>query len=133
MKKEIKLILLFIIVSIQFVNAQSSRGGMFTDEQWKEYDMVKRWIDSSQNVIIDKNTQLQLDLYCLKNPQNKPIVNRLNIFVKAIFNEKFTVIERIAAADYILDMFKDHPEDVRYPIYVINALKLKLKNSNPDK
>lgn len=112
-----------------------TRGGIFTDEQWKKYDMVKRWMDSSQSVVIKPSVQKQLDDYCLKYPQNKSIVFRYSTFVRAMLNEKFTIDERLQVANYIKDSFKEYSKDSLFPIYVIDGIikelnKIKLQASN---
>lgn len=131
MKKYLLFSLLFISIFTTKSFAQNKRGGMFTDEQWKEYDMVKRWMDSSQSVIVSKKVQKQLDDYCLNYPQNKLIVFRYTIFVKAMLNEKFTVNDRKEAANYTKRKFNEYPQDIRFPLYVIDGIitdlnKLKL-------
>ena len=129
MRKYFLLTLLFVFSLLKTSYSQTyNRGGIFSDQQWEEYDMVKRWIDSSQNVVIKPSVQKQLDDYSVKYPQNKLIVYRHYIFIKAMLNEKFSIEERIKVADYTLNKFKEYPKDIRFPLYVIEGIKVGLSN-----
>ena len=138
MKKYLLLSTLFISLFTANCFAQNKRGGIFTDEQWKQYDMVKRWMDSSQSVTINSRIQKQLDEYCAMYPQNKSVVFRYTIFIKAMLNEKFSIDDRIEAANYTKQEFKSYIENKPFPVYIIDGIvvelnKLKSKTSTATK
>ena len=90
----------------------------------QEVNRRSSWLTNSEQVLLSDSVINTIQQEAKAKQVPAPRLEKNMVFFKALFNPNFSVSERIAIADYILEEFSEYAHS--FPLDVVKQTKLKL-------
>jgi hypothetical protein len=114
--------LFFLILSVSICNKSFAQAKVNPNE---EHDKLYNMQIKSYGVVLPDSLITVLKRYAFQKNINESLVLKSSLFLKIIYNDKLTIIERVEACKYGIRLFSN--EDAALPLNIFYNMIKKLE------